>query len=194
MKAPLLALALCTAAAAVAAPLPPYTYYNASLLAQTQAAIAARAPSVWPAYTALLSAADAALRRGPYSVTQQYNASLIPFPCDPRAYTSVGFYYWPCTMTPPGQAPRNATCNASSGLPWVYWDGQVSPFAGDFDLYVWGDLASAVQTLRQARRRGAGALAAQQATGPQVKLRLTVPAAAAAAAAAAVRPGLESVM
>lgn len=150
MKTPLLALALCTAApaAAAAAPLPPFTYYNASLLAQTQAAIAARAPAVWPAYTALLAAADAALRRGPYSVTQQYNASLIPFPCDPRAYTSVGFYYWPCTQTPPGQVPRNASaCNASSGLPWVYWDGQVSPYAGDFDLYVWGDLASAVQTL-----------------------------------------------
>ena len=126
----------------------PLSFYNASLLAQTRAAIARGDAAVLPAYAALLAAADAALRRGPWSVTQQYNSSLIPFPCSPRAYTSVGFYYWPCTETPPGQPARNASgCNASSGLPWRYWDGDVSPYAGAFDLFIWGDAASALQTL-----------------------------------------------
>ena len=67
----------------------------------------------------LVEEADAALARGPYSVT--HKGKLVPG-ASPHDYTSIGPYWWP--------DPRK-----SDGLPYVRRDGQVNPErdGADFD-------------------------------------------------------------
>ena len=126
-----------------------FSFYNASLLSRSAALIKTQDPRVLPAYNTLLLSASAALNYGPYSVTQKYNASLIPFICNPQDYVSVGYYLWPCNLTPPGQVPNTNTsgCNETSGLPWVYWDGIPSPYVDSFDLRIMQDTINNIQTL-----------------------------------------------
>jgi hypothetical protein len=127
---------------------PPLYFYNSSLLAHSLALISSQDPTVLPAYSLLLTTADKALNAKVWSVVDRYNASLIPFPMSNRSYTSVGFYYWPCTMTPPGRAPKNpSNCSKTTGLPWVYWDGEISPYVSSFDLDIWENTADSIQTL-----------------------------------------------
>lgn len=127
---------------------PATTFFNASLLAYSKLLADNGNSQVMPAVSALMGAAEKALRTPLHSVTQKYNASLYPFPVNPRDYVAIEYYCWPCYMTPPHQKPRNLTdCNASSGMPWQYWDGEVSPFATLYDLNIWGETADAVQTL-----------------------------------------------
>lgn len=138
--------------AALAAPTlespPPLFYWRGDLLARSAALVQQRDPRVLPAYAALVSAADKALRFVPATVVSHFNKSLVPFPCNPREYVSVSFYSWPCTATPPGQTPRpDSSCNVTTGLPWRYWDGCISPFVSSFDLYIASDAINAVQTL-----------------------------------------------
>lgn len=127
---------------------PPLYFYNASLLEHSLALISKGDPTVLPPYNLLLSTAEKALTSKAWSVVDRYNASLIPFPMSNRSYTSVGFYYWPCTMTPPGRVPRNLpNCSKTTGLPWVYWDGEISPYVSSFDLDIWETTAGNIQTL-----------------------------------------------
>ena len=127
---------------------PATVFFNATLLEYSKGLANASDPRVMPAVEALLASAAKALRTPLQSVTQKYNASLYPFPVDPRDYVAIEYYCWPCYMTPPHQKPRNITdCNASSGAPWQYWDGEVSPFADQYDLNIWDETADALQTL-----------------------------------------------
>jgi hypothetical protein len=126
-----------------------FSFFNATLLSRSASLIASHDPRVMSAYNTLLLSANTALTYGPYSVTQKYNASLIPFICDPQDYVSVGYYLWPCTMTPPGQVPLKNTsgCNETTGLPWIYWDGIPSPYVDSFDLRIMQDTINNIQTL-----------------------------------------------
>lgn len=129
-------------------PPPATTFFNATLLAYSKRLANSSDPRVKPAVEALLASAEKALRTPPQSVTQQYNASLYPFQVDPRDYVAIEYYCWPCFMTPPHQQPRNITdCDAASGVPWQYWDGEVSPFTSLYDLDIWDETADALQTL-----------------------------------------------
>ncbi|WP_409432037.1 alginate lyase family protein [Litorimonas sp. RW-G-Af-16] len=66
---------------------------------------------VMPAYDALIKNADAALTRGPYSVTHK---TKTPPSGDKHDYYSVGPYWWP--------DPKS-----DDGLPYIRRDGQTNP-------------------------------------------------------------------
>lgn len=64
-----------------------------------------------PAYDKLISAADEALKRGPYSVTFK---SIVPPGGTIHDYMSMGPYWWPDSSKP-------------DGLPFIRRDGEVNP-------------------------------------------------------------------
>jgi len=68
-----------------------------------------------PAVAQLRLDADAALKAGPYSVTDAQRLALVPNP-DPHDYRSFGPYWWPNPNTP-------------DGLPYVVRDGISNPDA-----------------------------------------------------------------
>lgn len=100
-------------AIAAAAPAPALLTLNASLIAQSQARIAAGDPSVAAAYATAVRRGDENLALGPWSIV---NCTLARPSGDPHDYVSVSTYYWPCNANPCG---ANATVCGADGLPWV---------------------------------------------------------------------------
>lgn len=67
-----------------------------------------------PAYNALLSEAESAMKRGPYSVTYK---NIVPPGGTKNDYMSMGPYWWPDPSKP-------------DGLPYIRRDGEVNPESG----------------------------------------------------------------
>lgn len=106
--------------------------WRAHALEQVKAQIDADPDSV-PAYAALIKDADAALTKGPWSVTEK---TKLPPSGDTHDYMTMGPYWWPDPAKP-------------DGLPYINRDGQVNPERATeaFDRTRLGDMASAVRAL-----------------------------------------------
>ncbi len=93
----------------------------------------AQDPNAMPAYATLLADADAALTRGPWSVTDK---TTTPPSGDKHDYMSIAPYFWPDPAKP-------------DSLPYINRDGQVNPQRATeaFDRTRLGDMANAVQAL-----------------------------------------------
>ena len=89
-----------------------------------------------PAYAALLSRATGYLNDELETVV---NKTTVPPSGDKRSYASWAFYWWPCNYNSSGVVdpstgvalplwpiPATATCNTTTGLPWVQHDGYPS--------------------------------------------------------------------
>jgi hypothetical protein len=96
-------------------------------------AVKRRDESVMPAYKALIADADAALKRGPFSVMEK---TKTPPSGDKHDYMSIGPYWWP--------DPQSKT-----GLPYIQRDGERNPEStGDaFDRTRMQKMTSDVTTL-----------------------------------------------
>ncbi|MEO1245217.1 MAG: alginate lyase family protein [Pseudomonadota bacterium] len=114
--------------------------WRAENLNGAAAAIERADPAVLPAYRQLIEDADAALHRGPYTVTDKTRA---PPSGDLKDYTSLAPYWW--------QDP-----DAPEGLPYIRRDGEVNPERnGDnFDRIRLRSMARDVQALALAAYLG----------------------------------------
>jgi len=83
------------------------------------------------ALAALRAEAEAALTKGPWTVTAK---KRLPPSGDPHDYMSVGPYWWPNPRTP-------------DGLPYVRRDGETNPERKEYDNVLLGQMCSAVDTL-----------------------------------------------
>ncbi len=92
----------------------------------------AKDPSL-PAYAKLMRDAEAAMARGPWSVTDK---TKTPPSGDKHDYMSIAPYFWPDPAKP-------------DGLPYINRDGEVNPERATeaFDRTRLGDMANAVQAL-----------------------------------------------
>jgi hypothetical protein len=84
---------------------------DGSQLAETKLRIKNGDPELKPALNALLKTADAALQRGPHSVTDK---EVVPPSGDKHDYASYSRYWWP--------DPEKA-----DGLPYIRKDGETNP-------------------------------------------------------------------
>ena len=101
-------------------------------LLETKRRIAAGDTTLKPAYDALISAADSAMRRGPWTVMQKQK---LPPSGDKHDFMSLAPYWWPDTTKP-------------GGVPYVRRDGLVNPESRiDHDGTRFQAMADAVQSL-----------------------------------------------
>ena len=102
-------------------------------LAWSRARIARGDNSLAPAIEKLRLEADAALKKGPFSVMDK---KLVPPSGDKHDYMSLGPYWWPDPAK-------------SDGLPYIRRDGRVNPESrtDDTDRPAFGRMTSAVETL-----------------------------------------------
>lgn len=119
--------------------LPAYTprtfTYRGERLREARERIARNDERVVAAYRRLLSEADSALARGPFTVTSK---ERTPPSGDKRDYVSYAPYWWPDTTRP-------------NGLPYVRRDGVVNQqLRRDSDVLRWYALVDAVETLAHA--------------------------------------------
>lgn len=107
--------------------------WNAQSLAQSRVAIASNSNSLRPAYEALLSDANAALTKGPWSVVDK---TLTPASGNKADYYSIGPYWWPDSKK-------------SDGLPYIRRDGETNPErkTDAFDNVALSNMSNAVETL-----------------------------------------------
>jgi hypothetical protein len=127
----------CAAAAAQAPgekqPAPKLILLNADRLAAAREHLARKDSPLRPALDRLLRAADAALKDGPFSVTDR----KTPAPSgDKHDYMSLAPYWWPDP-------------DKKDGLPYVRHDGKTNPAARTdaYDSGRMGKMGSAVETL-----------------------------------------------
>ena len=85
-------------------------YLPPDILARLKAGLTSD-PAIRTAYERLIARADAALKRGPYTVTDK---TTVPPSGDKHDYLSVGPYWWPDPAKP-------------DGLPYVRRDGEINP-------------------------------------------------------------------
>ncbi|MFO7975708.1 MAG: alginate lyase family protein, partial [Candidatus Hydrogenedentota bacterium] len=104
---------------------------DASKLIEVRARVAAGDPALKPAMDKLLAEAEAALNKGPFSVTDK---PMTPPSGDKHDYMSVGPYWWPNPDT-------------DDGLPYVRRDGEVNPERNEYDNVGQSAMARAVRTL-----------------------------------------------
>ena len=158
---PLCALWALAGVAAALPPLPSLLYYNESQLMRTRALLAANDSSVAPALAALMESLEKEILQGPWTVTSQTGAG--PANTTNRTYVSIAPYWWPCvcmdppdgegcSMPPPPEGARpgvlpvasSKACNASTGLPWMQYDGVFNSCA--IELYrsraAWGNFTA----------------------------------------------------
>ena len=112
-------LALASRSLAVMPPLPAGSllYWNESALSVTRALIAARAPSVTPAFEALLAVANASLLDGPWTVTRQTGAG--PVGATKNTYVSIAPYWWACGCSAPPEGAGCAMPPPPAGTPFT---------------------------------------------------------------------------
>jgi len=113
---------------------PPETIrLDGKLLAQTRASLADDDAAPRAALARLIRDADAALKAGPFSVTDN---AVLPPSGDKHDYMSFGPYWWPNPETP-------------DGLPYVRRDGLGNPESGNkgSDRSRMGDMVQAADTL-----------------------------------------------
>jgi hypothetical protein len=111
---------------------PPLALLRANQLDAARRRVRAGDPALRPAYNALMRDAAAALRAGPWAVTDKRTP---PPGGDRRDYLSFGPYWWPDPAKP-------------NGLPYVRRDGIVNPASrADSDAPRLYALADAVETL-----------------------------------------------
>lgn len=130
---------------ATALPTPPLLAHDARLIAATRARIAAADPATRAALAHAVDAATDALALGPFSVTQAPHTAPSG---DARDYYSIAKYYWPCNALPLHCSNNaSASCDASSGLPWVDCDGLVDPVVQFYALPQITNMSTAVAAL-----------------------------------------------
>ena len=137
----LLPVARLSASKAVAATTAPHTFLlDPEALATTKARVQAGDPEIIPALAGLVTAANAALKAGPYSVTDKLQ---MPSSGDKHDYLSQAPYYWPDPSKP-------------DGLPYVHRDGEHNPEADKIpdheNLAGMAQLANAVAGVLSDRR------------------------------------------
>jgi len=146
----LLAFHICTLTLLVVRPAPtkavaantlPHTFLlDPEALATTKARVQAGDPEIIPALAGLVTAANAALKAGPYSVTDKLQ---MPSSGDKHDYLSQAPYYWPDPSKP-------------DGLPYVHRDGEHNPEADKIpdheNLAGMAQLANAVAGVLSDRR------------------------------------------
>ncbi len=108
-------LAASGVAAAADRPVPDTCFWDPRTAAAVRQQVARRDPAVAAPLAALRTAADQALRAGPFSVVDK---QLVPPSGDRHDFSSIGRYYWPNPATP-------------DGLPWVTVDGKPNPDIDD---------------------------------------------------------------
>lgn len=94
------------------APQPPHTFLiKPAALVSVKQKTDQKDPALQPALAALITAADASLKHGPYSVVYK---DKVPPSGDKHDYMSVGPYWWPDS-------------SKANGLPYIRKDGQINP-------------------------------------------------------------------
>ncbi len=110
----------------------PTHLWRADALARVKAQIT-KDPASVPAYAAVITDADAALGKGPWSVVDK---TKTPPSGDKHDYMSIAPYFWP--------DPAKA-----DGLPYINRDGEINPERATqaYDRVRLGDMANAVEAL-----------------------------------------------
>lgn len=104
---------------------------GANRLIEVRARVAAHDPALKPAFDKLVADAEAALKKGPFTVV---NKPMTPPSGDKHDYMSVGPYWWPNPDT-------------DDGLPYIRRDGKVNPERHECDNVGQSAMAQAVRTL-----------------------------------------------